>query len=784
MDGQIVSHYRVIEKLGAGGMGIVYKGEDIKLGRPVALKFLPVSSLDDKNAVERFLREARTAANLNHPNICTIYEISEFEGRHFIAMELLDGKSLDRVIDGKPLHIHQLLDLAIQMADGLDAAHSQGILHRDIKSPNIFVTAKGRAKILDFGLAKLAPGHTKQHSEDTDLTIGVAESLLTTQGVALGTVAYMSPEQARGETLDARTDLFSFGVVLYEMATGQQTFAGSTSAVIFDAILNRMPTAPMELNAEIPLELERIISKALEKDRNMRYQTASDMRADLQRLKRDRDSGRTRAVTGSGAVPSMTASGNWPSATASQTTRASGGVKTVTPSGGVPPAAAESAGTAQPATTPQIPPAAGPAPKTAAKTAAKVSAAKTAAKPGTGKPAPLSKNVIAGAVAAVVLLVAIGGFFIIRGRRADTAQPPAPETAQAAIPQQTAPLPDPSAQPAGVTPGATDAGAVAPPATTPPPTVPPAAVPAPAAAATGQPPPAANAAAPGAKPAVRTPAAPKTPATPAAGAVKTPLNLPPSSPVKDAPKETAPAVDPAVEAMTLARAKFDNKLYDQTIADLQNIIKQNPGSPLVPDAYMLMATAYQRQSRPDDAMATYVELHNKFKTGRYAPESLYRLAELTLQSKRKDRTEAARSTLTDLVNQYPDSQWAPRALVTKAGIEEREKIKENDATVGGSVPAALISTRALVERYPNAEGVEAGLWKLADMYDDLKRYDLEARTLEDMGARFPQTRYDVWWRTGELYEKRIKDREKARDAFAKIPSSSPKYKDAQKRLAK
>lgn len=288
MQGQNVSHYKVIDELGAGGMGVVFLAEDTKLGRKVALKFLPPTATNDKVSIERFRREARTAATLNHPNICTIYEIGDWEGRQYIAMELLEGQSLDKMINGAPLPMNQLLEIAIQIADGLDAAHTLSILHRDIKSPNIFVTRRNQAKILDFGLAKLAPGASSSDSEET-LTMAAPEHFLTTKGVAMGTVAYMSPEQARGEDLDARSDLFSYGVVLYEMATGRQTFAGSTSAVIFDAILNRMPTAPMELNNEVPLELERIISKALEKDRGLRYQTASDLRSDLQRLKRDRE---------------------------------------------------------------------------------------------------------------------------------------------------------------------------------------------------------------------------------------------------------------------------------------------------------------------------------------------------------------------------------------------------------------------------------------------------------------------------------------------------------------
>ena len=722
MIGTTVSHYRVVGSLGAGGMGVVYKAEDLKLARLVALKFLPPDRTNDRQVVERFMREARTASALNHPGICTIYEIDEHEDAQFIAMELLEGDPLDRRIGGRPLGISSLLDWAIQLADALDAAHAQGVLHRDIKPANIYITTRGQAKILDFGLAKLVDAEPRGGSSEVSLTQLETQLLTTKQGTALGTVAYMSPEQARGEELDVRTDLFSFGMVLYEMATGQRTFDGSTSALVFDAILNREPRAPIELNANVPPALERVIARCLQKDRNLRYQTASAIREDLQQVRRDRESGTVSTTrSAAGVVPAASSGTSWPS--------------------GVLPSAAVPAAVVQPA-----------------------------------KTGPLGRHgaMVMAAVGVLSLGVAV---FVTRRPEPPRATAAVAEPA-AATAVATSPLSPEGV--AGAAPGvATPAANPAPSASVPP--APATATPAAAPTVAG---------ARGSDPAVVPAALARgtgAPTTGTGGRAGPPRRggaaEPMAAVVAPAPAPAAaPAVDAGAELLRIARAKFDQRLYDQAYADLESLVSQHASRDSAADAYLLMGTIRERQNRPEDAMAAYVELRTKHASSAAAAEGTFLNAQLLLKSKRSDRDRAAIELFTAVESTHPESPFAPRALSRRAAIEDRLRMRVNDPQLSASVPLALVTYRSLVERYPSAPVAEAAFDALSRLYADIRQYERAAASLQELATRFPSNRVDAAWRAGALFEDRVKDAARAKASYALVPSQSPRYRDAQRKL--
>ena len=657
MTGETLSHYRVLDKLGEGATAVVYMAEDLALGRPVALKLVPPELSADYAALTRFRHEARMASSLNHPNICTIYEVAEYEGRHFIVMELLDGEVLSKIIAGRAMDIDRAIEIATQIADALDAAHAEGVVHRDIKPANIFVTQRNHVKILDFGLAVLLPSRPAG---------GTTTAMRT--GMTGGTVPYMSPEQTRGEVLDARSDLFSTGVVLYEMVTGRRAFNGMHHTALVDAIVSQAPVPPRAVNPEVPPELERIIGKALEKNRKLRFQTASDLRADLQRLKRDLDASvttqRQRSHIGLGArIRSMVAvvPPHWRSAAIAGSVLVAGALVAVT-GGGV--------RIGQESSVTPLPP---PPP------AAMVD------------PAPLQPTDTAGAALAAKGVT------------------PIPATTNKAETASSAPAPLPAKAPL-----------------------------------------------------VATDAKPSDPPTP----------LPAT--------ESAPTW--AEEELRVAKAKFEAKLYDQALATLQGIAAKESVGDAAAESRLLMAMIFERQSKIEDAMAAYLEIVNRDKDHPRAPEALFLMAQSALRSKRPGKERESRQLLGQLIADYPQSAWAPRALMARAEIEERERFYQRDDELATSVPSALVSYRQLAVQYAGSPAAETALWKLGRAYVDVKRYELAAKTFADLAVRFPGTQYDAWFAAGELYDKRLNDPASARDAYGRVPASSPRFRDAQKRL--
>jgi serine/threonine protein kinase len=641
MIGSSFSHYRILQRLGEGATAIVYKAEDLALGRPVALKLLPETVAVDLGKIARFQHEARTASTLNHPNICTIYEIGEHEGRHFIAMEYLLGESLSSLAAGRALPCYRLVEFAIQVADALDAAHAERIIHRDLKPANIYVTHRDHVKLLDFGLAVFMP----LESDSPQSAFWLAEPG--------GTMPYMSPEQTLGEPLDTRSDLFSLGVLLYEMATGARPFTGRTNAAMMEAIRQEHPFPARDLNTAVPDELNRIIEKALEKNRKLRYQTASDLGADLRRLKRDLDTP-GRAVRAPGQEKNGDAA---EPATASTSPRRAWGIAQLAGACLVGFALAVFSASSSPEST-----AAGPiGPVTKTPPEARAADDRVDSSPVTLPAAPATKPV------------------------------PAP------------PRPSPAVAPTPV----------------------------------------ANAA-PGAAP--------------------------------DSILET----NRQLEAV---RSKIDLKYYDQALATLADIVRTNRASAATESALFLMGEIHEARKDYDKAFSDYLDASTRFPESSRAPEALYGMARVILQSKRTDRFDRGKAIYTDIVEKHRSTVWAPKSLLARGELEERARTWQWDIELNASAPVALNTYRLLTRAYPTSIESPEALWRLAKLYGGIKRHDLAARAMTTLAERGSNV-YDAWFVAAEIYDKRLKDIRQARSAYSRVPSTSPNYAEAQKRLAR
>ena len=720
--GQTLGHYKILDQLGAGGMGVVYRAQDTKLGRQVALKVLPTNSRSaDDETVERFRREARTASSLNHPNICTVYGFDEHQGQLYLAMELLDGDPLDRRLSGRPLDLRHMLDIATQVADALDAAHAEGILHRDVKPANIFLTRRGQVKMLDFGLAKLSPEYRRRSGHlDAKHETRLTEHFTSKAGTTVGTIAYMSPEQARGDDVDPRTDLFSFGVVLYEMATGRQSFPGHTTAVVFDGILNRDPVPPSTLNTMLPPELDRIISKALEKDRSLRYQTAADMGADLKRLRRDSASKQGIPALSGVVTPDAATVVINSSPTAVGTASGIGSAATVPPQSQVPRSD----------------------PSAMIRAAAKT---------------PWFWGAGVGVLAIAAVAATVGALLASRdgssNEQTQTTAPPTPVTAApAALPVPEASTPSPTAT------SAPGRGTTAPPALTAAPSPPPANVPQVASAPATVQKPTNSTAIVAARPAAK--AAP-------AGAVPTPVS-------RDSE---------AAQRLEVAKAKLANNLNDQALADLRQIILEYPNTAPAAEAAFLAADVHEKDGRMDDAMAAFVEFESRFGRDRRAVDSKLRRAQILSRRANPAAQTQARELWSDVARSHPGSAQAQIALQQKLRVEtERKNLRELDPVLNIQVPAAVVTLRQIVEQFPDSPQAMAARNRLALTFEDMNQWAEAARLLEELATRASGNPAEVWFRLGEIYERRLKDPAKAKAAYARVPQASPRFNEAQRRL--